>query len=256
MEGKKRPMAIMGAMVEEISSLKEDMVIHSQEWVGGREYIVGELYGLQTVLVHSRWGKVASAATAATLIHRYGVGGIVFTGVAGAVAPHLEIGDIVVSQDLYQHDMDAQPFFEKYEIPLLAKKFFQADDKLIHWIQQSAQKFVSQGFEESVTQSVLNEFAISSPKIYCGRIASGDRFVSDHSFLDPKHETLAVEMEGASVAQVCFEQQIPFVIVRTISDKANLQAPLDFQRFVVKVASPYSKGIVKNLCDLLRADQE
>jgi adenosylhomocysteine nucleosidase len=112
---------IMGAMAEEVSQLRPHLSEVTTEIRGMREYVSGQLLGKSVTLVFSRWGKVAASSTATTLVERYGVDCLVFTGVAGALDPSLNIGDIVVASRLVQHDMDASalPGIEKYEIPLL-----------------------------------------------------------------------------------------------------------------------------------------
>ena len=230
------PIGIMGAMEEEVSSLKSAMDVSQIKVIGGREYVLGKLFGLDTVLVFSRWGKVAAAATVATLIVEFKVATLIFTGVAGATANHLNIGDVVIATHLYQHDMNAAPLFPKREIPYLSTTFFSVDPHLLQLAKKAAHSF----------------FQDSSSQVYLGLIASGDEFVSD-----PQHimrevpETLAVEMEGAAVAQVCYEYDIPFIVIRTISDRADHAAVIDFPKFVSEVATHYSLGIIKEMSSIL-----
>ncbi|MBM3184086.1 MAG: 5'-methylthioadenosine/S-adenosylhomocysteine nucleosidase, partial [Chlamydiae bacterium] len=149
-----KPIGIMGAMLEEIAHLKEAMSISQIHVKGGREYICGKLFGRDVVLVFSRWGKVASALTATTLISTFNVDQIIFTGVAGGAAFHLNIGDVVIGKELYQHDMDASPLFEKFEIPFLSLKTFKADPDLL----QHAEKGVLSFFTNQLPSSHLKEF--------------------------------------------------------------------------------------------------
>src|SRR3990167_6627014 len=109
---------ILGAMREEVESIKQLMVISGETHVGNREYIEGQINSIDVVLTFSRWGKVAASCTAATLIHKFNVDLVLFTGVAGAVHPLLNVGDVVIGDGHYQHDMDASPIFNKYQIPL------------------------------------------------------------------------------------------------------------------------------------------
>lgn len=250
---------IMGAMQEEIVSLKEAMEFPVVTLIGGREYISGKLFGKNAVVVFSRWGKVAAAATAATLITKFHVQCILFTGVAGAVNSHLNVGDVVIGTEVYQHDMDAAPLFPKREIPYLGVNCFKSDSKLFELASDATKSFFLHSFSKVFESALLKTFSIENPKIHYGLIASGDQFISDGEKMQALEKevpgTLAVEMEGASVAQVCFEHEVPFVIIRTISDRADHAAPVDFSKFVSEVATHYSMGIVREIFDVLKTDK-
>lgn len=239
---------IMGAMEEEIATIKQAMQEPVSHLIGGREYVTGKLFGKNCVVVFSRWGKVAAAATAAILIAKFGVDCILFTGVAGAINSSLNVGDVVLGTQLYQHDMDATPLFAKREIPYLNVQFFEASSLLFESADRAAKSFFASSF---FAQPVLKDFSIENPQIHHGVIASGDQFVSEAEKIKSLDEevpgTLAVEMEGASVAQVCFEHEIPFMVIRTISDRADHAAPIDFPKFVSSIATHYSLGIVEEM---------
>jgi adenosylhomocysteine nucleosidase len=241
-----KKIGIIGAMQEEIASLKTNMKNPICQTIAGREYVSGELFGKDCVVVFSRWGKVAAASTATTLINTFQVDCIIFTGVAGAVSPDLNIGDVVLGTHLYQHDMDAAPLFPKREIPYLNRDSFHSDERLFGSASEAAQTFFASAF---FSQPHLKEFSIESPRIHHGIIASGDQFVSGLEKTQSLHQevpgTLAVEMEGAAVAQVCHEHEIPCMIIRTISDRADHAAPIDFPKFVTSIATHYSMGIVE-----------
>lgn len=219
---------------------------------GMRDYVTGKLWGIDTVCVLSRIGKVAAAATVATLIERFGVTHIVFTGVAGAVDSSVQVGDIIIADALVQHDMDATPLFPRYEVPLLGQAHFASDVHLTDRLVQSAADFVAQDLEHAVLPQDRDVFRLGTPRVYRGLIASGDEFIDSRArHVDLKAAfpgLLAVEMEGAAVAQVCFEFGVPFAVVRTISDGANEESPHDFMQFIDRVASRYAFGIVKRLC--------
>lgn len=242
---------IMGAMNEEIALLKEDMKDPTILTIAGREYCSGNLYGLDTTVVFSRWGKVASASTATTLLDLFKVDLIIFTGVAGAIAPELNIGDVVVADKLFQHDMDARPLFSKCVIPLLGSKHFYVNESLLAIARLAAEKLLSEELSKALPPSILSKFSIFKPKLTIGAIASGDQFVSDpkkaDDLLKECPDTKAVEMEGASVAQVCYEHEKPFIVFRTISDKADHSASIDFQKFIAEVSNHYSRGFIKSL---------
>lgn len=241
---------IMGAMPEEVDILREQMTDISEVNHGGRKYYLGKLNHIDVVLVFSRWGKVAAAATATSLITEFKINQLIFTGVAGAVFPDLKIGDIVIGAQFYQHDMDARPLFEKYVIPLTGMIFFQADTALIKKAEIACTHFLK-SLTESIADSSLKEFGITQPKCIIGSIASGDQFITDPkktaAILSSQPQTTAVEMEGAAVAQVCHDYSIPFVVIRTISDLANHSAPLDFPKFINQIAKHYSENIIRNI---------
>ena len=243
---------ILGAMLEEVSSIEKLMEITNKKEIGSRTYIEGSISGIDVVLTFSRWGKVASASTTTTLINLFNVDFVLFTGVAGAVHSDLNIGDIVISNGLYQHDMDARPLFNRFQIPLTDITVFEPTHENISKATSASEQFLSQ-INATISSEVLKKYSIFSPKIHQGLIASGDKFIADsskHDELNHKHkdsETLAVEMEGASVAQVCTDYEIPYVIIRTISDKADHSAVIDFQSFIGDIASKYSSEIISNL---------
>jgi adenosylhomocysteine nucleosidase len=219
---------------------------------GSRSYFSGQINGIETVVVFSRWGKVAAATTATTLIHEFKITELLFTGVAGAINSELKIGDIVLGKRLIQHDMDARPLMPQYEIPLLSKTYFETDSKHL----DIASKAILSVFENKRLHSVIGEhdlmeFHILHPKLFIGDIGSGDQFFSTneqkHNLNSQLPNVLCVEMEGASVAQVCYEYEIPFSIIRTISDIADETAPIDFPSFIKKISSKYAAEIIKNI---------
>jgi len=238
---------IISAMQEEIQALLHELQQVTTTEKGMRTYYTGTLFGKKVVLVFSRWGKVASAATTTQLINDFEVKEIIFTGVAGAIHQDLNIGDIVIGKNLYQHDLNAFPFYEKFEIPILRKKFLETNDseKLIEATHQFLDTY--HNFIE-IEDSQL--FDIQTPKVVHGDIASGDQFISSLKKIKKLNKKLptaiCVEMEGAAVAQVCFEYEVPFSIIRVISDKANDNATIDFPKFANSIASKYALGILKN----------
>jgi adenosylhomocysteine nucleosidase len=239
---------IMGAMPEEIELIKSMMSDVEEESFGGRNYFCGKINDIDVVLVFSRWGKVAASSTATSLINNFKIDKVIFTGVAGAINEDLNIGDVVVSSQLYQHDMDAEPLFKKHEIPLTGVTFFKSDAALV----ASAKAAIDEALAEPsdfIPTEKLEIFGIVSPKCIIGTIATGDQFISDIEktarIKADYPETLAVEMEGAAVGQICHEYEIPFVVIRTISDKADHKAHIDFPQFIENVASHYSEQAIK-----------
>lgn len=245
-------LGLISALHQEQAGLIDTMPDAQTIRRGMRDYVTGSLWGIDTVCVLSRIGKVAAAATAATLIERFGVTHIVFTGVAGAVESDMQVGDIVVAEALVQHDMDATPLFPRFEVPLLGQSHFASDLHLTDRLVQSASDFVACDLNNMVAAHDRDTFRLGVPRVYRGLIASGDEFIDSRARqVDLKAAfpaLLAVEMEGAAVAQVCFEFGVPFAVVRTISDGANEESPHDFMQFIDRVASRYAFGIVKRLC--------
>lgn len=244
---------ILGAMNEEVACIKEMMVIDKETTIAGRLYSEGRINNTEVVLVFSRWGKVAAASTTTILINKFEVDSILFMGVAGAVSDLLNIGDIVVANGLYQHDMDARPFFDLFQIPLTPTIIFSPNDLDIEKGKHAAQLFVNE-IKSVFDDHLLKKYLIAKPSVHTGLIASGDQFISDpksHKNLNyHNNKTLAVEMEGASVAQVCEDHKIPYVVIRIISDKADHSAAINFQSFINDVTSKYSSGIVKEYIKL------
>ncbi len=240
---------LMSAMPEEAHLLARVLTREAEHVHGGRTYYTGDLMGRRVVVVFSRMGKVAAAATAQHLIDIHRVSSIIFTGVAGALDPSLRIGDVVVAHRLWQHDMDASPIFPPLEIPLLGVSSIGADRTLSARLHTGSEVFAREDFERQVPQHIRKELGLRTPRVVIGDIASGDRFVStdaERAGLRRRvPSAICVEMEGAAVAQVCYEQGVPLGVVRVISDSANDQAARDFGRFITEAASVYGLGIVR-----------
>ena len=242
----------MGAMPEEIDSIRQLLKEESQVTMGRRTYSVGKLNGITAVVVFSRWGKVAASITVSTLILEFKVSELIFTGVAGATSPELRIGDIVLGRRLIQHDMDARPLMEQFEIPLLGKTFFEcAAEQLEPAARAIGELLEKNHLHTAIGAAGLKKFDIMTPRLFVGDIASGDKFFSKTSdkddLLAKLPSVLCVEMEGAAVAQVCYEYDVPYTIIRTISDGADEKSHIDFPAFIKEISSKYSLEIVKNM---------
>jgi adenosylhomocysteine nucleosidase len=224
-------LGIISALAEEQQGLIEALQSPSKRVHGMREYTSGKLWEIDAVCVLSRIGKVAAAMTAAILVEKFGVTHIVFTGVAGSGDKNVKVGDVVVADTLIQHDFDASPLFPKFEIPLTGLSSFATDVSLTERLAAAA---------APVT------------RVHRGLIASGDQFIGKLAQIQALKtalpDLLAVEMEGAAVAQVCFELGIPFAVIRTISDNANDDAAVDFMHFIKTVASRYAFDVIQNFC--------
>lgn len=213
-----RVLGVIGAMEEEVEILKEKMEIEETVEVAGMEFYKGTLADKNIVLVRSGIGKVNVAACTQILVDRFNVSALVNSGVAGTMDKELEQGDIVISTDAVQHDFDTTVFGDPLgEISRLGVTFFEADKDMIAIAKKAA---------KSIDKINIKE----------GRIASGDQFVAGGEVADKIIENFgevqAVEMEGASMAQVAYLNEIPYVILRAISDKADGSAELSYEEFL------------------------
>ena len=246
---------ILGAMDEEVRRLRDSVGSNRIETSGRRPYVLGEIAGHPMALAFSRWGKVAAASTATTMIERFGVEKIVFIGVAGAVDPTLSIGDVVVASSLVHHDLDARPFIKRFEVPLLELVEIPTDPKLSSVAESAAAEVLGSDLERLVSEAERRRFGIETPAARRGMVASGDRFIADPAEIERLRldlpRVLAVEMEGAAVAQVCFEHGVPCAVIRTISDRADHAAPVDFGAFVSDVASRFGEQLVRRMFEKL-----
>jgi adenosylhomocysteine nucleosidase len=250
MEDKERAMptiGIMSAMHEELAAVLAAMPDEQRVSVAGRDFGVGQWQGHEVVVGLSRIGKVAAATTATVMLERFKVDVLVFTGAAGGLAPCAQVGDVVVATSLLQHDMDASPLFPPYEVPLYGRARFVTDPVLSEALVAAASQVLSDPAQYLGAQAIA-DFHLTSPRVHQGLIVSGDRFVSttaeSQALQRSLPDALAVEMEGAAVAQVCLDYGVPFAAVRTISDRADEEAHTDFSRFIREVASRYSLAIL------------
>ena len=159
---KKLRIGILGAMLEEVSSIKEMMTVDKETSIAGRVYSEGRINDTEVVVVFSRWGKVAAACTTTTLIDKFNVDFVLFTGVAGAVSDRLNIGDIVIGNGLYQHDMDARPFFDQFQIPLTTTIVFEPKAADVGRAQNAAERFVDK-IDTIFDSSLLQKYSIFKP---------------------------------------------------------------------------------------------
>jgi len=248
----KRRIGILGAMPEEINGIVSLLKNKEKVVKGMRAYYKGSINEIEVVVVFSRWGKVASATTVTHLIIEFGVTEIIFTGVAGAISKDLNIGDIVIGSSLVQHDMDARPIMDLFEIPLLGKTKFMTPIEMLDKSISCINGLVNNNcLLDLLTLKHKELFLLTNQKVLVGEIASGDRFFSSNdekeNLLRILPDVLCVEMEGAAVAQVCFEYEIPYVVIRIISDAANENSVVDFNEFVSQIASIFGVEIIRSL---------
>ena len=222
---------LIGAMDEEIKSLEQDIQGLNEKEIAGILFYSGTLHGKNIVLCRSGVGKVNAAVCTQILVDHFQVSQIIFTGVAGALHPSLHIGDIVISEDCIQHDMDVRVLgYAIGEIPYAETSCFTADEGLV----DKAYRVSTRLFPSRVLK---------------GRVLSGDQFIADREkvhFLHQHLEGACTEMEGAAVAQVCSMNRIPFVIIRSMSDNADGSAPDNFAEFTAETAK-HSRLIVEDM---------
>lgn len=250
-------LGIIGAMPEEIEKIVSE--IQNREIVerGSRLYYTGNLFDQKVVVVFSRWGKVAAATTAANLILEFNVDRIIFTGVAGAISPELNIGDIVIGQRFFQHDMDARPLMRRFEIPLTGKTSFETTHQHLEMMSLAVHNFLKKNKD---FRKKLIDRKITNPKMLIGDIASGDLFVfsSENKASIAKNlpSVLCVEMEGAAVAQTCEDYSVPLIVVRIISDVADENAHISSMAFSNQLAGEYSFYILQEYINLLSSEND
>lgn len=220
----KNPIAIIGAMDEEVSTLGQQMDLVHEERISLNDLpiLTGVLADREVVLARCGIGKVNAALATQYIIDRFGPRAIINTGVAGGLNPRALIGDLVVGEHSLQHDFDVSNFdYPRGTIPSLEVSTFPADPVLVDLAVAAAQKEPGQ------------------KQVHRGLIVSGDQFISSR---EQKQEILAhfpkaicAEMEGAAIAQAAYLNGVPHVIVRAISDQADDTAPVDFRAYLLKI---------------------
>ena len=239
--------AILSALPEEQAGLLQKLQHARRHVHGGRVFWQGLLSDRPVVLALSGMGKVAAATTATVLIERFACARVLFTGVAGGLGQQVRVGDVVVARQYLQHDMDASPLCPRWELPGYGRADVACDPALSVLLLQAAQDFLLVTSQENQPDSA------AAAQAHHGLVVSGDRFIATaqasntlrRELQEAGHTVLAVEMEGAAVAQVCADYQVPFAAMRTISDRADDDAHVDFTRFIETVASRYAEHIVQ-----------
>lgn len=239
--------AILSALPEEQAGLLQNLQHARRHVHGGRVFWQGLLSDRPVVLALSGMGKVAAATTATVLIERFACARVLFTGVAGGLGQQVRVGDVVVARQYLQHDMDASPLCPRWELPGYGRADVACDPALSILLLQAAQDFLLVTSQENQPDSA------AAAQAHHGLVVSGDRFIATaqasntlrRELQEAGHTVLAVEMEGAAVAQVCADYQVPFAAMRTISDRADDDAHVDFTRFIETVASRYAEHIVQ-----------
>ena len=228
-------LGIIGAMKEEVQQLKDAMEQARVQSVAGMDFYKGNIGGKEVVAVQSGVGKVNAAVCAQILVDLFQVTAIVNTGIAGSLRPEINIGDIVLSTDAVQHDVDAAAFgYDPGQIPQMKTFSFPADERLIRLAAECCGR---------VNPEV---------GVHKGRVTTGDQFISGQAKKDWIAKTFdgaCAEMEGGAIAQTAYLNQIPFLIVRAISDKADDSAHMDYPEFE-QLAIRHSVNLTKAMIEV------
>lgn len=213
--------AIIGAMEEEVILLRERITNKKEHTIVGFQFVEGQLYGKEVILLRSGIGKVNAAMSTTILLQTFEPDYLINTGSAGGLNPELEVGDVVISNDVRHHDVDATIFGYEYgQVPQMPASF-KANERLIDIAEQSAKE-------------------IGNHAVVTGLITTGDSFINQPekaAFIKSKFDQLqAVEMEAAAIAQVAYQYNIPFVIIRSLSDIAGKESHLSFDQYLEKAA--------------------
>ncbi len=240
-----RPIGLIGAMQQELAALLARCETERVVRLAGRDFHVGRLHGHAVVLVLCGIGKVAAATTATLLGTHFGAHRLVFTGVAGGLGPGVRVGDVVLAESLLQHDMDASPLFPRHEVPLTGRSRFDTDAALNRSLVRAIRAVLERPGHLGADAAALG---VTQPALHCGLVISGDRFIGDArasaALQGELPDALAVEMEGAALAQVAHDLSLPFAVLRTVSDRADDSAHVDFLRFIDVVAAQVSADVI------------
>ena len=212
----------MKAIIKEIKDIRKKRI-------GRIGFFEGKFNNKDIVFVQSGIGKVNAAITATLLIEKYDIDKVIFSGVAGALDKVLEIGDIVIANDVVQHDFAVGAFgYKKGQIPQMEVWSFEGDKGLIKKVQETSDEKI---------------------KLHYGRILTGDQFIykkEEKLDLGKEFEALCVDMESGAVAQVCYIMNVKFLIIRSISDSVTDESSMEYDKFA-ELAAENSKEILKKI---------
>lgn len=227
-----KKIGIIGAMEEEVLALREKLMDVRQLQKASMDFYSGTLNGKEVVIVRSGIGKVNAGICTQILADVYQVDAVINTGIAGSLKTEINIGDVVISTDTLQHDMDATGFgYELGVIPRMETSCFPADPELLKQAEAACRE------------------AVPKIQVFAGRVVSGDQFISDKKVKERivrQFGGMCTEMEGAAIAQAAWLNGIPFVVIRAISDKADDSATMDYPTFE-RQAIAHSVALVENL---------
>ena len=250
------PVAILGAFDEEVAILEGQLVNPRAHTIEGIQFLKGTLNEQNVVIARTGVGKVNAAMTATLVIEHFHPNRVIFTGVAGGLNPDLQIGDIVIAQKTAQHDLGRLELAEIENTgvrnPINGKRnpvFFPADPELLQITETALE-----GVELNPFQTPQGQ---RHPRIIRGTVVTGDLFVASNVKKAALHQNLsadAVEMEGAAVAQICWQQDVPCLVIRSLSDNAGANASEDFKKYY-KIAARNSAALVTRIISQLHSEQ-
>jgi adenosylhomocysteine nucleosidase len=250
------PIGIMSAMPQEIDAINARIAEAKEIVIGKATFTIGTIDDIKvvTAVLNFGWGKVDASTNATILATTFGVKSIIFSGVAGAFDPKLNIGDIVICDSAIQHDFDASPIFPRGIIPSTQKMNTMTHVLLRECAERSAETFIKT-FDSMIEEKYIKQFNLS-PKWITGKIATGDQFLSRPDQIDAVRALAdsiqAVDMESAAVLHVAERFSIPAIVMRVMSDNANHTAHVDFISFIEHAARMYSAELVTNLVKELK----
>lgn len=243
--GKNKPLAILGAFYEEIRMLEDSLEHKKTGTINGINYSYGKLAGKDVILAYTGIGKVNAAMTTALFINEFKPERVIFTGIAGGLNPGLQPTDIVVAEQCVHHDLvhisgnESQSYIVTNPLNGTDNPvFFDSDTLMIKILRKLSQDL-----------KLIRYDTTYMPGIFFGTIATGDAFIASQvkkKELTDRFGADAVEMEGAAIAQVCFQFNVPFVIIRSISDNADENADFVLEKFLT-VASENANLVVMRL---------
>jgi adenosylhomocysteine nucleosidase len=249
--------AILGAFADETALLEQQLSIRKEYHFEGISFFTGKLNNRLVVLTNTGIGKVNAAMTTTLVITKFEPDEVIFTGIAGAINPELRPGDIVIAEKIAQHDyglttdagFETQATTNQAGVP--NPLFFAADKQLLDEAIEASRKISLNRIETAE--------GLLQPKIITGVVVTGDSFIASEKFGKRLRRSLgadAVEMEGAAVAQVCYQQNIPCIVIRSISDKANETAVVDVERFMAVAAGNSAKLVAEMVRQLGESNRD
>jgi adenosylhomocysteine nucleosidase len=241
---------ILGATEEEVHLITKKFENLNIEESAKRKYFSGKLFDIETVLVFSRWGKVASASTVTTLIEKYKIDFLIFIGVSGALNKELNVGDVVIADKLIHHDLNNMSFLQQHKDEENDYSHIPVTRNAVEKTKLSVEKFMTQ-IHSKISPNTLNQYGITNPKVKIGTIATGNQFISEYQAAELMalniKNLMCIEMESAAVAQVCHEHNIDFSVIRIISDNFDHSAQINLQQFVHEISIEYTLEIIKDI---------
>ncbi|MHC4641222.1 MAG: 5'-methylthioadenosine/adenosylhomocysteine nucleosidase [Planctomycetota bacterium] len=247
--------ALLGAFNKEVMMIEELLTEKQQQRIEGMRFATGKLYGNSVIVAWTGIGKVNAAMTTTLLLEHFRPSSVIFSGIAGGVNPKLAPGDIVIAAETAHHDMgilEEDGFYNRGVInPLDGYRnpvYLPADERLLKLAERAAEEVELEKIKTTVGERI--------PQIIKGIIVTGDVFVASPAKCAELRKMLnadAVEMEGAAVAQICYQRQIPHLVVRSISDKADKAARMDSMMFQ-EMAAKNSSTLITKIAELLASE--